>query len=160
MWVQQLRGTCRGDDEACARIIASVERLLLNDAHLFRVDANERALAHRFAIQIEQRFPGWDVDCEYNRDGHDPKEIAIGSGDDYEHGSRVYPDIIVHRRGTAQNYIVFELKKSSNLVPDQRDFEKLQGYCSQLGYRHGVFLRFRVLANTPTVERATFVYAE
>lgn len=157
MWEDHLRASCDGDPAAADSIIASVNRLLHHDAYLLRVDVNERTIAHRFAVHVESLLPDWNVDCEYNRDGHEPKEIALGSGDDDEQGSRVYPDVIVHRRGTGDNYIVFELKKSSNPVPDQRDFEKLRSYCRQLGYRHGVFLRFAVGINEPGVERAEFV---
>lgn len=158
MWEDDLRSTCAGDVETVDRVIACVRQLLQSDAYLLRVDVNERAIAHRLAIYVQNAFPDWDVDCEYNRDGHEPKEIDFGSGDDGEQGSRVYPDVIVHRRGTAENFVVFELKKSSNPEPDGRDFLKLRGYCRQLGYQHGVFIRFAVLTNESAVERAEFVY--
>lgn len=119
---------------------------------------NERAITHRLAICVEREFAGWDVVCEYNRDGHDPKEIAFGSGDDAEHGRRVFPDVIDHRRGTDDNYVVFGLKKSNNPESDKRDFEKLRGYCRQPGYAHGVFIRLVVRQQHPSVARAEFVY--
>ena len=52
----------------------------------------------------------------------------------------VFPNIIVHRRDTQDNYLVIEAKKSTN--PDDRDidFDKLTGYKRQLGYRHALFL--------------------
>ena len=159
MWEDDLRSTCAGDVETADRVIECVPQLLQSDAYLLRVDVNERAIAHRLAIYVQNAFPDWHVDCEYNRDGHDPKEIDFGSGDDGEQGSRVYPDVIVHRRGTAENFVVFELKKSSNPEPDERDFLKLHGYCRQLGYRHGVFIRFAVLTDESAVERAEFVHA-
>jgi hypothetical protein len=139
-------------------IIEAVWTLLNRDAYLLWANVNERTIAHRLATYLEFAFPGWDVDCEYNRDGHDPKEIALGSGDDAEHGSRVFPDIVIHRRGTDDNHIVFELKKSNNPESDDRDFEKLRGYCRQLTYRHGVFLRLVVRSEEPRVARAEFVY--
>jgi len=159
IWVDSLRATCRGDEAVTESVIRAVLTLLDRDAYLLRVDVNERTIAHRFAIYVEQAFPGWDVDCEYNRDGHVPKKIALGSGDDAEHGSRVFPDVIVHKRGSVDNHVVFELKKSSNPEPDDRDFDKLRSYCQQLGYGHGVFLRLIVGADEPDVARAEFVYA-
>ncbi len=157
-WADSLRGTCRGDGALAEAVIQSVRVLLDRDAHLFRADVNERTITHRLAIYVEEVFPGWDVDCEYNRDGHGPKMLAFASKDDGEHGSRVFPDVIVHKRGTQENLVVFELKKSNNPEPDDRDVEKLQGYCRQLGYQHGVFVRLVVCGGEPDVARAEFVY--
>lgn len=159
MWEDDLRSTCAGDVETADHVIACVKQLLQADTYLFRVDANERAIAHRLAIYVENFFPDWNVDCEYNRDGHEPKEITLGADDNRGQGSCVCPDVIVHRRGTTENFVVFELKKSSNPEPDERDFLKLHRYCRQLGYRHGVFVRFAVSTIEPTVERAEFVHA-
>ncbi len=89
MWEDDLRSTCAGDVETADRVIECVRQLLQSDAYLLRVDVNERAIAHRLAIYVQNAFPDWHVDCEYNRDGHDPKEIDFGSGDDGEQGSRV-----------------------------------------------------------------------
>lgn len=158
-WADSLRATCRGDGVLAEAVIHAVQTLLDRDAYLLWADVNERTVTHRLAVYIEQAFPGWDVDCEYNRDGHDPKEIAFGSGDDAEHGSRVFPDVIVHKRGTVDNLVVLELKKSNNPEPDDRDFEKLRGYCHQLGYQHGVFIRLVVRTQEFGVARAEFVYA-
>jgi hypothetical protein len=157
-WQESLRKSSR-DSALAEKIVAAVSKILQQDAHLFRANVNERTIAHRLAIYVEEHFGDWDVDCEYNRDGHDPKEIAYGSGDDGEHGSRVLPDITVHHRGSSDNFLVIEIKKSNNQESDDRDFEKLAGYCQQLGYKHGLFLRFSV-SSEPAVERAEFVYGK
>lgn len=158
-WTDSLRATCRGDEALIDSVIKAVQSLLDHDAYLLRADVNERTVTHRLAIYVEHVFPGWDVDCEYNRDGHDSKRIPYGSGDDAEHGSRVFPDVIVHGRGTARNLVVFEVKKSNNPDPDDTDLDKLRGYCRHLGYQHGVFLRLIVGVEEPGVARAEFVYA-
>jgi hypothetical protein len=146
------------DSETAERVIAAIDLLMSSDAYLFEVGVGERALSHRLAIYIEANFKGWHVDCEYDRDGVDPKRIPGGSGNDEDEGSRVLPDIIVHRRGDGPNLVVFELKKSSNREPDDRDLEKLRAYTGNLGYAHGVFVRFLVGAAAPDVQRAQFVY--
>lgn len=105
-WVETLRTSCRGDIDTATAITAALAKLLERDAYLLRVDANERSIAHRLALYVEEQFDGWDVDCEYNRDGHEPKEIAFGAEGDGEHGSRVFPDVIVHRRGSGDNLLV------------------------------------------------------
>lgn len=157
-WRASLYNTAR-DRETADRVIAAVELLLRTDDYLFEVGVGERALSHRLGIYLEANFDGWHVDCEYDRDGVDPKRIVGGSGNDADEGSRVLPDIVVHRRGPGPNLLVLELKKSSNREPDDRDFAKLRAYASQLKYTHGVFIRFLVGAETPGVQRAEFVYA-
>lgn len=157
-WQDSLLTSCRGERPLVDSVITAVQTFLDRDAYLLWADVNERTMTHPLTICVEAAFEGWNVDCEYNRDGHDPKEIAFGSGDDTEDGSCVFPDVIVHRRGTGDNHVGFELKKSNNPESDDRDFEKLRGYCSQLGYRHGVFLRLVVRSDKPDVERAEFVY--
>lgn len=155
-WEDSLRATCR-DATLAERVIAAVQEFIHMEIYLLMIDCNERSIAHRLAIYIEHQFPEWNVDCEYNRDGHDPKEIVAGSGDNHEHGSRVFPDVIVHLRGTHRNLLVIELKKSSNWQSDEKDFQKLSAYCNQLAYGHGLFLRLGVGGHQP-IERAEFVY--
>jgi hypothetical protein len=157
-WRVSLHDTAR-DSETAERVIAAVDLLLTSDAYLFEAGVGERALSHRLGIYIEANFKGWHVDCEYDRDGVDPKRIPGGSGNDDDEGSRVLPDIIVHRRGSGPNLLVMELKKSTNREPDDRDMMKLRAYTEYLGYIHGVFIRFLVGAEAPGVERAEFVYS-
>lgn len=158
-WRISLYETVR-DRQVADHVISAVNRLLVADAYLFEVCAGERAISHRLGTYLEANFPGWHVDCEYDRDGVDPKRIASGSGNDADEGSRVLPDIIVHRRGHGPNLLVLELKKSSNREADDRDLEKLRAYTGELGYMHGAFIRFVVGADVPGVQRAEFVYAE
>lgn len=130
----------------------ATEALLGVDGHLLSVDANERAISHRLARHLENGFDGWDVDCEYNRDRHDPKLLRtlprLPRGCD---GREVYPDVIVHRRNTDDNLLVIELKKTSNYSPDTYDRAKLRAYRSELGYRHALFMRLRTGTSRPDV---------
>jgi len=48
--------------------------------------------------------------------------------------------VIVHRRGTRQNHLVMEFKKSTSRVDRQIDLRKLRGYKQQLGYEHALFV--------------------
>ncbi len=78
---------------------------------------------------------GWEVECEYNRDGHSVKKAD---------GVIVVPDKI-HNRGTPDNLLVIEVKKSNSRVHDQHDLHKLAAFRqSHLQYRHGLFLKFVV----------------
>lgn len=67
----------------------------------------------------------------------------------------IYPDIIVHERGEPHNLLVIELKKgmSSTTTPvDNFDHMKLAAYTNSqtpnLGYRFGIFLKFKVGPNS------------
>lgn len=126
--------------EAVARALSE---LLGNDNDLLGIDANERSITFRFAMYLQQHFPDWTVDCEYNRDGTDPKrlghlELYPDSEDD--EAKTVFPDVIVHRRGTRDNYLVLEFKKSTSRIDRQIDLRKLRGYKQQLGYEHALFV--------------------
>lgn len=126
--------------EAVARALSE---LLGNDHDLLGIDANERSITFRFAMYLQRHFPDWTVDCEYNRDGTEPKrlghlELYPDSEDD--EAKTVFPDVIVHRRGTRNNYLVLEFKKSTSRVDRQIDLRKLRGYKQQLGYEHALFV--------------------
>lgn len=133
---------CRDTAE---RVVRAIEELLSVDAKLLELDVNERALSHRLGCHMRSQFPDWDVDCEYNRDGHDPKRLnldPIATGAMNVSGDYVYPDIIVHRRDTSNNHLVIEMKKASGAEPDH-DFRKLRAYRAQLRYAHALFLELR-----------------
>jgi len=126
--------------EAVARALS---KLLENDHDLLGIDANERSITFRFAMYLQQYFPGWTVDCEYNRDGMEPKRLGhleLYPDSDDDEAKTVFPDVIVHRRGTRQNHLVLEFKKSTSRVNRQIDLRKLQGYKQQLGYEHALFV--------------------
>ena len=115
----------------------AIDVLYASDAKLFAVEASEWALAHRLAIYLEHEIPGWNVDCEYNRqgDGHDPKE------------NKVRPDIAIHHRGFLEpqhNLLVIELKKRE----EEFDLVKTRAYTDKptekrrFQYQYGLALSF------------------
>ena len=137
--------------EVEAKISSAIEKLFERDRALLEIDVNERTITHRLAIYIEEEFPGWDVDCEYNRYFDEGKQIAVTkkllSTSDVtsvadENAKTVFPDIIVHHRNKKENLIAIEVKKTTNPTPDNEDLEKLNAYKEKLGYAHTVFIRF------------------
>jgi len=142
-WRSTLFQSCV-DKEMGRLVIDALDEFVDRERYLLQVDASERSMAHRLAIYLERRLAGWDVDCEYNRDGHMPKEVHLESDDDMAHGSHVFPDIIVHHRGSGENLLVTEIKKSNSSVADQLDLRKLEAYGRELGYRHRLFVRLQV----------------
>lgn len=128
-------------------VLNALQQLLDRDSFLLERDVNERSITHRLAMYLAEEFPPWDVDCEYNRDGHDPKELYWGGPDPNRRDTEaktVYPDIIVHMRGEEDNLLVIEVKKSSSRVGRENDFEKLRAYRRELRYRHALFIEFLV----------------
>jgi hypothetical protein len=98
---------------------------------------------------LRPHFAEWDVDCEYNRDGHEIKRVD---------GNIVVPDIIVHHRGTPDNLLVIEVKKSNTRAPDEEDIAKLHSYReSDLRYQNGLFLKLLVGRNAPDVSTVYWV---
>ena len=127
------------------RIIAAICALDKLDGDLLDVNASERSITHKLAEHLSGEFPSWHVDCEYNRHGSDVKRLCF----DFEklepfdlEAKTVFPDIIVHRRRTAQNLIVMEVKKGIKKEVT-RDIEKLRAFTGspEYSYRLGVFLK-------------------
>ena len=130
-------------------VIAALEELLRRDRYLLEVDANERSISHRFGMYLQAVFPDFDVDCEYNRDGIEPKRLGHFELDPNEEDSdakTVFPDVVVHQRGKRENYLVIEFKKSSSMVDREVDLRKLRGYKEDryLRYRYALFLLLNV----------------
>jgi hypothetical protein len=127
------------------------KKLLEKDDHLLRVDINERSICHRLAAYLQEQFYDWNVDCEYNRNAadtgslHAAKELGIPvdsvQSDDTD-SITVFPDIIVHKRGTSNNLLVVEVKKTTNQALDGFDIGKLCRFKRQLHYSYALFLRF------------------
>ena len=99
----------------------------MQDRYLFERDLGERALTHRLAVHVERRFPGWDVDCDYDRLGERTLRLPHGtivSTDDHLAKS-VYPDLVVHQRAIPNNLLAIEVRKAINHQPVEHDRRKL-----------------------------------
>ncbi len=131
-------------------------QFLKNDGYLLENDVNERSITHKFAVYLENEFSEWDVDCEYNRNGIDKKTlIGLKEKIDSDNlvGSTVYPDIIIHHRGSHDNYIVIEVKKDYYTEKkNAHDEKKLKLYKEQLGYKHAYFIKFPTKENFKNLE--------
>ena len=118
---------------------------------LLEVKANERSMTHKLAECLQKEFIGWDVDCEYNRKGFDPKRLNLTPEpilSDDDNATTVFPDIIVHRRLTQENLLVIEAKKVELGADNtEHDREKLRAFLSQLGYKFAVLVKFRTAPN-------------
>ena len=131
-------------DEVESRIDSALDKLVSQDRYLFETKLGERCIAHRFAVHLADVFPNWDVDCEYNRNGHLFKEIRLTEECRalLRKSDRVVPDIVVHKRGASgPNLVAIEIKRAGQ--PGKScDLAKLRGYMCLLGYSYGLYVCF------------------
>ena len=122
---------------ALKRITARFKR---QDAALLIGRAHERMVTHRVAVLLEKEFRGWNVDCEYNRQGFglDPKCDSAGK--------RRFPDIIAHKRGCidcAANLLVIEAKPAwPTAGRKESDRNKLRRVSKKFGYQYAYFMTY------------------
>ena len=127
------------------KVVAALSELYAREAYLFEHDLGERALAHRLAVRLENQFPGWDVDCDYDRLGARTLRLPHGtivSTDDHL-GKSIYPDIVVHQRDIPNNMLAVEVRKANNHQPPEHDQQKLRALTDQhlwFAYWIGVLL--------------------
>ena len=145
----------------------AIMNFITADRDLLLYDSHERAITHKLAEHMGGCFRDWNIDCEYDRIGkekqqkliHYSKEAFIearksGLIPDHiisyeqllqsEYKTRVFPDIIVHKRGNINaNLMVLEVKKANNTdVSLGWDQWKLQFFVHSLHYFTGTFVVF------------------
>jgi hypothetical protein len=127
------------------KVITGLREFYAHEAFLLEKDLGERTLTHRLAVYVEKQFPGWQVDCNYDRLGERTLRLPHGtivSTDDHL-GKSVYPDIVVHQREIPNNLLAIEVRKDSNHQPVEHDQHKLQALTDPhlwFAYRLGVLL--------------------
>lgn len=147
------------------RILRAISNLAYEDAVLFNQLGirSERNISQRFARWLDDEFPDWDVDCEYNQffDSMNrtvkskmvPLLMTRKPNGGFALSSepmirRVIPDIIVHRRRSIENLLAIEIKTSCDSREIEFDKEKLKAYrlSEYLRYRYTLFIRFQPLS--------------
>lgn len=145
------------------RLKNALKRLYYYDSHIIDNNSNERSITHRLAVHLGTVFFEWDVDVEYNRNLNDMKAFnertrrvieAVDDKMDFLTGVKtVYPDIIVHKRGTRNNLLAIEVKKMSTSERlEQYDINKVKGYIIEesLNYKYVAFIK---LAPSSEIEK-------
>lgn len=138
------------EDREIKEIIDSAISMVRGEKRPLQSGSSERAFSHRLAVYLEEPFRGWDVDCEYNRQGIFTKELeGIAECDERRRTDRIYPDIIVHHRTNdnepiaGENLLVIELKNDN--AEDVCDRSKLELFTSPNGhYRYQLGLYINV----------------
>jgi hypothetical protein len=125
----------------------AIDTFIERDKELLVLGVSERCLAHRLAIYLQELFPALNVDCEYNRDGPNLKELKPPAEPLYwddDEAKSVFPDIIVHRRNTSDsNLLVVEIKKIAKGGLANFDRDKLVAFTGEhFHYSLGAFVVF------------------
>jgi hypothetical protein len=125
--------------ELKARVRRAIDILYARDSDLFSRGASEWAIAHRLAVYLEQEIPGWNVDCEYNRQG---TETNLKTN---EEKRKIRPDIVLHHRGRTEmqhNLLVIELKKveSAADLGKAGEYTKAPAEARTFQYQYGLAL--------------------
>ena len=110
------------------KLVTALKDFYEHEAFILEKDLGERTLTHRLAVHVERQFPGWEVDCDYNRLGERTLRLPHGTivSTDDALGKSVYPDIVVHQRSVPNNLIAIEVRKASNHQPLEHDRQKLR----------------------------------
>jgi hypothetical protein len=127
------------------KVVTAIREFYACETFLFEKDLGERTLTHRLAVHLEKQFPGWEVDCEYNRLGERKLRLPHGTivSTDDELGKSIYPDIVVHQREIPNNLLAIEVRKASNHQPPEHDRHKLRALTDPhiwFAYGIGIYL--------------------
>jgi hypothetical protein len=137
------------EDQLFALLRSALVDLQRNEAYLLENDLNERTITHKLAEYLQPLLWWWNVDCEYNRDGHESKRVNLVDhlAEEWGAGSNVYPDIIVHHRGdNLHNLLIIEAKKVRRFDGhvDDHDRRKIEAFARELDYTFGAAVALRV----------------
>ncbi len=127
------------------RLDCALMEVLQSDRYLLESDAGERSIAARLAMYLQNQFPEYKVDADYNRAGTMPKRLNLppecAGYRNEDDQSLAVPDVIVHQRGPAgPNLLVLELKKTTNRDKGACDRIRLRAFREQLNYHYGALI--------------------
>src|SRR5262245_39385124 len=106
-------------EEVQKRLHKALREVAPSERQLLEYNLSERCIASRLAMYLQQVFPEYSVDVEYNRAGASPKRLGLPEecANYWNHNGEalVVPDVIVHQRGSKGPHIlILELKKTTN----------------------------------------------
>ena len=130
-------------EEVKKHVDKALKRFLKKELFLLRNNLNERTISHKLAEYLQEEFPDWNVDCEYNKKFEKIKKLrpkTIRSDDD--DAKTVYPDIIIHHRNTDDNLLIIEIKKNASKSDKENDIDKIKGFIEEYKYSYGLFIDF------------------
>ena len=124
-----------------SRLQRAMDRLKDHDKYLLQ-HGHEQAITHRLAMYLQDEFPTWHVDVEFNRNLGERKRLSYArDGEPEAHQHDIRPDIIVHRRGTVQHLLIVEAKKHrENCVDAEAKLRAATVPTDSLHYEFGILV--------------------
>lgn len=126
----------------------TLDDLYINDKYLLEKDASERNIVFHFGryfinnLKESMDFKDYNVDYEYNRDVFNEREYKEIIYENKQ--QRIFPDIILHKRGTnEENILAIEFKKRTNTNERKGDYFKLRALTDskyKFKYSMGLFI--------------------
>ncbi len=156
--------------EVKIKIEQAIQNFLKNENQLLTRNLNEVLMSTSLAKYVAEEFEGYDTDSEYNGDIDKPNdrkalEIAANRINEVKkkvndkNTYKIYPDIIVHERGSNDNnHLVFEIKKDIHSENKKEyDLIKLEHLTinymgNHYNYDLGIQIIFGTSGNTGTYE--------
>lgn len=125
----------------------ALTRLQERDAALLEARATERSITARLGSHLQRLFPAWDVDCEFNcwrgplqSRGH----IVVSTTSATTEAPTIFPDLLIHRRGSGETLAVIEVLTSDAQAARHRERRKLQLSQTRLGCPHAAMIEIGV----------------
>jgi hypothetical protein len=130
-------------------ILHCIDKIYENDYALFERNNYEVTISCKLAQYLFVEFKKFDVDCEYNKHIDQEKYNS-------ELNQNIRPDIIIHKRGTDEDNLVYiEIKTDHNRELRTFDYEKIKSMTKQDGeykYSLGLFVDFnRIKENSDII---------
>ena len=123
------------------KLVAALQEFYAQEVFILEKDLGERTLTHRLAVHLEKHYPGWQVDCDYNRLGERTLRLPHGTivSTDDTLGKSIYPDIVVHQRAIPNNLLAIEVRKANNHQSLEHDQQKLRALTDpHLWFAYGI----------------------
>jgi hypothetical protein len=137
-------------EEIKNKIKQCLETLYQKDSILFERNNGkglcERCIVFRFACYLQNAFPDYFVDCDFNSASANGRPVNGKPviDPDRRTSTKRFVDIIVHNRTfrQANDFICFEIKKWNNndMRTSEKDKNNLKVLTSEYGYRYGFYL--------------------
>ena len=111
------------------KVVAALQEFYARRGFLLEKDLGERTLTHRLAVHLEKQFPGWEVDCDYDRLGERTLRLPHGTDRLDRRSSAANRSIPISSCTSAtfpNNLLAIEVRKATNHQPLEHDQHKLR----------------------------------
>lgn len=113
------------------RLRSALNELYSHDKDLMLQETHERTICATLACYLKKYFRSYNIDCEYNRNMGDKKAC----GEYYE----TYPDILIHKRLSNENNLVFietKTERNRTLKNEEQDKNKIKCFMKNAPYNY------------------------